>query len=344
MATSVLDVAQYALPLFVLFIATVMAIVRRSVWGFLAGWFFATLGPSSSVLPLATEIAAERRMYLPLAALIVAGVVATYIAGRKILARMVRDPSKRRATGIIAAGIIVVAIVAVYVPNTLARNRDYWSDEGMWRDTVAKRPTNPRARVSYGVDLYAAGRLQDAERELREAVRLKETSAAAHANLGPVLCALGKCDQGIYHLQRALALDPEYTSAHGNLGEAYAASGNRRLAVQQFSLAVNAAPETPFLLNRLAWLLATSPEDSIRNGPRAVELARKAVTITRRQDAMSLETLSAAYAEVGRFDDALKVGREALALSERENNESMAADLARRMQLFERREKYRLQE
>ena len=344
MATSVLEVAQYALPLLVVFIATVWAIVGRRPWGFVGGWFFATLGPSSSVLPLATEIAAERRMYLPLAALVAAAVVAVYIAGRRIVATMVAKTAERRVVGMSAAGIVVMAVVALYVPNTLARNRDYWSDEGIWRDTVAKRPANPRARVSYGVDLYAAGRLQDAERELREAVRLKETSAAAHANLGPVLCALGKCDQGIYHLQRALALDPQYTSAHGNLGEAYAASGNRTLAVEQFSLAVEAAPETPFLLDRLAWLLATSPEESIRNGPRAVALAETAVRVTKRQDALSLETLSAAYAEVGRFEDALNVGREALALSERENNESMAADLARRLQLFERREKYRVQE
>ncbi len=341
MASSVFDVVHYALPLLLVFSATAFAIVRRQPWGFLGGWFFATLAPSSSVLPLATEIAAERRMYLPLAALVVAVVVAAYIVGQRILSRLVAEAGRRRGIGMAASGIIVAGIVAIFVPNTLARNRDYWSDERIWQDTVEKRPTNPRARVSYGADLYAAGRLHDAERELREAVRLKETSAAAHANLGPVLCAIGKCEEGIGHLQRALALDPEYTPALGNLAEAYAASGNRALAAEQFALAVKASPDDSFLLNRLAWLLATSPEDSIRNGPRAVALAEKSVAITKRQDTMSLETLSAAYAEVGRFDDALTTGREALGIAERQNHEAVATDLARRLQLFEMRQKYR---
>ena len=72
MARSVLEVAPYAALLTLLLGATVIAIVRRQNWGFLGGWFFAVLAPSSSVLPLATEVAAERRMYLPLAAVVVA--------------------------------------------------------------------------------------------------------------------------------------------------------------------------------------------------------------------------------------------------------------------------------
>jgi tetratricopeptide (TPR) repeat protein len=217
----------------------------------------------------------------------------------------------------------------------------YWNDEEIWRDTVEKRPANPRARLNYGIDLYEAGRLPEAERELTEAVRLKDTSAAAHANLGPVLCALGKTDEGIWHLERALALDPEYTTAHGNLGEAYASKGNRVLAAQQFARAVEVSPDNPFLLNRLAWLLATSPEDAVRNGPRAVELAQRAVTLTSRQDLMSLETLSAAYAEAGRFDEAVTTGREALTLAEKQGNGGTAAQLASRIVVFEARQRFR---
>ncbi len=341
MARSVIQVAPYAVPLVLVFIATAVAIARRLPWGFPGAWFFATLAPSSSVLPLATEIAAERRMYLPLAAMVAAAVVAAFLVGQKVLDFFVTDVRRRRRVGLALTVIVVAGVVAALGSATYARNQDFWSDEGIWKDTVAKRPNNPRARVSYGVDLYAAGRLADAERELREAVRLKETSAAAHANLGPVLCSLGNVDECIVHLERALALDPEYTSARANLAEAYGASGKRALAARQFALALKAAPDKPFLLNRLAWLLATSPEDSIRSGARAVELAERAVSITGRQDIMSLETLSAAYAEVGRFEDALKTGREARGLAERQGDEATAAGLARRLQLFELRQKYR---
>jgi protein O-mannosyl-transferase len=341
MARSIAQVAQYALPLAIIVVATGVAIVRRRPWGFPGGWFFVTLAPSSSVLPLATEIAAERRMYLPLAALIVAAVVAAYLIGQRVLDLSISDLRRRRIIAVTLTVIIVGGIAIACGAATYARNRDYWSDERIWQDTVEKRPNNPRARVNYAIDLQAAGRLADAERELREAVRLKDTSAAAHANLGPILCGSGKLDECILHLERALALDPDYSSAHANLAEAYAARGKRVRAAEQFALALNAAPDRPFLLNRLAWLLATAPEDSIRNGPRAVELAERAASITARQDIMSLETLSAAYAEVGRFDDALRTGREALALAERQNDETTATGLARRLQLFEMRQTYR---
>ena len=341
MARSVVEVARYAVPLVIVLIATVVAVVRRQPWGFVGAWFFGTLAPSSSVLPLATEIAAERRMYLPLAALVITAVVVAYLIGERALNVSVTDPRRRRTIGVGATILVVGSVVAALGSATYTRNRDYWSDEGIWKDTVEKRPDNARARVNYGIDLQAAGRLADAERELREAVRLKDTSAAAHANLGPILCATGRLEECIFHLTRALALDPDYTPAHANLAEAYGASGQRALAAKEFGVALTAAPDRPFLLNRLAWLLATSPEDSIRNGARAVELAERAVSITARQDIMSLETLSAAYAEVGRFDAAVMVGREALALAERQGNEAVARELALRIPMFEMRHKYR---
>jgi Tfp pilus assembly protein PilF len=236
----------------------------------------------------------------------------------------------------------ITAVIALALgAATSARNRDYWTDEGIWRDTVEKRPNNPRARLNFGVDLHAAGRLVEAEQQLREAVRLRETSAPAHGNLGAVLCALGQTDEGIQHLERALALDPEYTTAYGNLGEAYASEGQRAMAAQYFTRAVDAAPDNPFLLNRLGWLLATSPEEGVRNGSRAVEVAQRAVSITARQDVMSLETLAAAYAEVERFDEAVATEREALSLADRQGNRDLVPELATRVSLFEMRQKAR---
>jgi len=341
MARSILEVAPYVLVLAGLLAVTIVAVVRRRPWGFPGVWFFALLAPSSSVLPLATEIAAERRMYLPLAAVVTVTVIGVSLIWQRVAPRVLPATQLRRSVGRSATVVVVGALAIALGGLTYARNMQYWNDEEIWRDTVEKRPANPRARLNYGIDLYEAGRLPEAERELTEAVRLKDTSAAAHANLGPVLCALGKTDEGIWHLERALALDPEYTTAHGNLGEAYASKGNRVLAAQQFARAVEVSPDNPFLLNRLAWLLATSPEDAVRNGPRAVELAQRAVTLTSRQDLMSLETLSAAYAEAGRFDEAVTTGREALTLAEKQGNGGTAAQLASRIVVFQARQRFR---
>jgi Tfp pilus assembly protein PilF len=341
MATSIAAVLPSAAFLLALFVATIRAIVRRQPLGYAGAWFFVLLAPSSSILPLATEIAAERRMYLPLAAIVVLAVVGAYLLGQRLLPRVVADARKRRRIGVGVATAITAVIALALGAATSARNRDYWTDEGIWRDTVEKRPNNPRARLNYGVDLHAAGRLVEAEQQLREAVRLRETSAPAHGNLGAVLCALGQTDEGIQHLERALALDPEYTTAYGNLGEAYASEGQRAMAAQYFTRAVDAAPDNPFLLNRLGWLLATSPEEGVRNGSRAVEVAQRAVSITARQDVMSLETLAAAYAEVERFDEAVATEREALSLADRQGNRDLVPELATRVSLFEMRQKAR---
>ena len=341
MARSVVEVAPYAAALTVLFGAALFAVVRRNGWGFVGAWFFATLAPSSSLLPLPTEIAAERRMYLPLAGVVVVAVVGTYLVGQRLLPLLIAGERRRRLVGRLTAVLLAGGTGVTFATLTQERNRDYWSEERFWQDTVEKRPTNPRARLNYGVVLSAKRRYPEAEPQLQEAVRLDDTSAAAHGNLGSVLCSLGRLDEGVPHLERAIALDPEYTAAYRNLGEAYGTLGQLSLAAKYFGLAADAAPDTPFLLVRLGWLLATSPEDAVRNGARAVEVGERAVRLTSRQDAMALDALAAAYAEVGRFDDAAATAREALAVAFRQGNEAVRPELANRLSLYLARQKFR---
>lgn len=339
MARTLSDVWPYAVLLVALFAVTVFGIVQRRPWGFAGACFFAILAPSSSLLPLPTEIAAERRMYVPLAAVVVLSVLGVFAVGERWLARYLRDPRPRGVAGNGAALACVAAIVVPLTLMTRARNRDYWSDTGIWADTVEKRPGNPRARLSYGVALVAERRYVEAEPQLREAVILQDTSAAAHGNLGAMLCMTGRADEGIPHLERALALDPEYTDAFRNLGEAYASRGRRALAAKYFGRAVDVAPDNPFLLARLGWLLATSPEDSVRDPAKAVEVSERAVRLTFHRDVMSLDTLAAAYAEAGRFEDAIGTAREAVALAERHGDQ--VQELAARLELYRAGRKYR---
>ena len=341
MSRSLPDVAPYALAFTALLAATVAAAIKRRPWAFLAASWFLALAPSSSVLPLATEIAAERRMYLPLASLVAGAIVAGYMAGRRLLPLLVGDPRQRRIFGAVASLVAVGGVALAYGSMTVQRNRDYWSDERIWGDAVEKRPTNSRARLNYGADLAKAGRLAEAESHLREAVRLKDTNAPAHANLGSVLCSTGRLEEGIRHLERTLEVDPKHTAVYGNLGEAYGALGRRAEAAKYFALAVGATPDTPFLMNRLAWLLATSPEDEVRNGPKAVEIAERAVRLTSRQDSMSLNMLAAAYAETGRFDAAVATAEEALAVAERAGQEAFLPELAERLAMYRRGQPYR---
>src|SRR5262249_45537130 len=110
-----------------------IALLRRSpALGFLGLWFFVLLAPTSSIVPIVLQPVAERRVSLPLAAIIVAvaaGIVVTL--GRR-------------------AGWLAVALGAALVTRTLARNRDYHDALSIWSDTVAKMPGNPRAHDHLG--------------------------------------------------------------------------------------------------------------------------------------------------------------------------------------------------
>ena len=341
MARSAADVWPSALLVCALFAATLVAVARRSPWGFAGAWVFAALAPSSSLLPLPTEIAAARRMYVPLAGVAAAAVMAAYLTGQRLLPRLIRDPSARRRAGVAAAVVLTGSVAAAFAVAAAERNLVFQSEERLWGDTVEKRPDNPRARLNYGVILYEAQRLTEAEPQLREAVRLEDSSAPAHANLGAVLCATGRPEEGIGHLERSLAIDPKYTSAYANLGEAYGQIGRRAQAAFYFAKAVEVDPEAPFLLGRLGWLLATSPEDGVRQGARAVDVSERAVRLTARGDAAALDTLAAAYAEAGRFDEAVGAAREALALAERRGWRDMTAAIEARLSGYAERRPHR---
>jgi tetratricopeptide (TPR) repeat protein len=340
-ALSLGEVAAQAMALIGLAALTVIALIRKQPLGFLGAWFFLILAPTSSVLPITTEVAAEHRMYLPLAAVVVLAVVGGYALGAKLIGAMTSSAVFRRRAGLVAGLVIVCAIAATLAERTRARGRDYWSDEGLWIDTVNKRPSNDRARVGYGIDLLSAQRFADAEHELRIAVGLNDLNAHAHMNLGAALCAQGKLDEGIAHLERALALDPARKETYGLLGEAYGGRGNSPLSLRYFSRALELMPDNPFVLRRVAWLLATSPQDDVRNSAKAVELAERAVRITGGVDLVSLDTLATAYAEEGRFTAAAAAARDALALAQTQRNEAEIAELQQHLALFQAGKKLR---
>jgi Flp pilus assembly protein TadD len=317
-------VLPQAALLMLLIAATIFGVVRRHPLGFAGAWFFIILTPTSSVLPIVTEIAAEHRMYLPLAAVVAAVVIGTAVVVR---GRLV---PAQRAERWVAVGTIAILVLALGTL-TRARNLDYSSERGLWLDTMAKQPDNPRARMSYGVDLLVAGRAAEAEPYLLAAVNLDDRDARALMNLGAAEYSLGKIDQAIGHLERALALRPDFTGARRNLAEAYAARHDDRRAVSNFERALDALPDDPATIHRLAWILATSKDSSVRDSQRAVTLAERAVELSGRRNAMFLNTLAAAYAGAGRLDDAVGATREAVAVARAQGRADEAAGLEKQL-------------
>lgn len=224
--------------------ATLWGLIRRAPLAFLGVWFFTILAPTSSIRPITTEIAAERRMYLPLAAV----VVLLVLAGYKLL---------RWAGAPRGAGIVLVAVVAVVLTlMTVRRNEDYRTTFSFWNDIVMKRPNNPRARIWIGQYFYDHGRMAEAYEHFSMAVRLVPEDGLAHFGLGAVLDGQGKTDEAIDRYRISLRVDPRNASPHNNLGAALASRGLTDEAISHYREAIRLKPDYAAAHYNLALVLA----------------------------------------------------------------------------------------
>jgi tetratricopeptide (TPR) repeat protein len=232
-------------------------------------------------------------------------------------------------------GAVVAAMaVAGCLHLTRERNLDYHSEERIWATNVATRPQNSRALANLGVVLYEQGRVAEAEPYLRRAIALRPDYPEAQSALGVVLCMSGRLEEGVVHIQRAIALEPDYRDAHRNLGEALGALGRLGPAASAFRRALRTAPDDPMLLKRLAWILATAPEDDVRNGAEAIRVASHAVEVTGGRDALALDTLAAAQAETGQFAQAIATAERAIAVAGASRSGALIPELQDRLEHY----------
>ncbi len=205
LAKSAAAILPSAAVVITLLCATLWTFHRRLQPACLGVWFSLILAPSSSFWPLPSEIAAERRMYLPLAAVIVLIVTGGHMVLREISSRLKWPPSLYR----FLAAALVVTIVATLAHTTVRRNEDYRSAESFWNDVLAKRPNNARGHINLGHYLLRQGRIDEALSHFSQALRIKPNDALAHYNLGNALDSQGKLEEAIAHYSEALRIDPK---------------------------------------------------------------------------------------------------------------------------------------
>ena len=204
-----------------------------------------------------------------------------------------------------------------------------------YRKALELKPDYAEARNNLGVVLRKRGELDEAMAEYRKALELKPGYTEAHNNLGNALAGRGRLADAMAHYRQALAINPDYAEAHQNLGAVLYQQGRTPEALAQWRQLLRLRPNQLAILNRLAWVLATAPEASLRNGPEAIELAQRAVRLSGGREPALLDTLAAAYAEVGRFRDATEVARQALALAVGPNHQVLADALRARIKLYQ---------
>ncbi len=259
-------------------LATLIAIRYRPFVGFLGAWFFITLSPTSSFVPIATEVGAERRMYLPLAGLVVLAVVGSYalIAARAGRPTVVAPALPRRTRGdtplddaresrrgesrssrssksarvstppmavATRLGIgVLVSVCALLASGTIARNREYRSRLSMAQTIVDRRP-HGRAHFLLGSELVSAGEHDRAMAELRLSAR---DYPGAHYALATELLFAGQLDETITHAKEFIRQRPNDSAvvpARELLARALGSKGDLDGAAEQFALIVQRVPQ-----------------------------------------------------------------------------------------------------
>lgn len=209
-----LYVAPYAAVVLGLVAATVITLRSRPMFGFLGAWFFLILAPTSSFIPLAGEVGAERRVYLPAAGAIVLLTITGYIALQWLARRHSGNSARASRWGVALVAVLVVGLGV----RTAVRNHDYRSELSIWQAALQAIPLNPRAHNSLGAALASLGRVDEAIPYYQRALELYPLYPEAHYNLGNALKDMGQPEQAIDHYRQVIKNRAGFYFAHNNLG------------------------------------------------------------------------------------------------------------------------------
>lgn len=224
-----------------LFLATCWATVRRPRAGFAGACFFVVLAPSSSIVPILTEVGAERRMYLPLAAVLTLVVVAAWHVLGLFAAR---EGARRLALSALIALLVLPATAA-----TIARNAVFRSELSIWEDAVAKLPENPGARNNLGRVYTKLGRLEDALAEFQAAVQLPDCGVDAYTNLGLALADLGRVEEAEAYLRSVVRDNPAFAKGYEYLASILMRREKWSDAQQAYATCLRLGRRTASILN-----------------------------------------------------------------------------------------------
>jgi tetratricopeptide (TPR) repeat protein len=326
-------------------------------------WYLGLLVPVIGVVQVGQQAMADRYTYLPIVGIFI--LVAWSSAD--VLARW---PSFRFPMAALAAAVLATCCVL-----TSAQVRLWASTKTLFAHNVAVTRDNPVALTNLGVAAIKEERYEDAQRYLGEALRLDRGEMDAWGNLANLYRNQKKYDDALRAYAKVDQLCPGNAKCYcqtadtlkemGNLkgAEAYysravqvepasavylyllamtqQSQGNYREALKNYDGILRLDPGNPAAHNNIAWLCATCPDSSVRNGARGIELLAPGAEKPD-CDPNLLDTLAAAYAEAGQFDRAVDTAAKAIAKAREQSLPSGAvADMEKRLVLYKKRQPYR---
>lgn len=306
MPLSVEHVWMHGLAVVLLLAATAMALIKRPPLGLLGAWFFITLAPASSVVPIATEVGAERRMYLPLMALAV--LVACIPWGKPLW--LASRTVKVHVTAWAVMAVVVVALGAT----TSARHRDYESSLRLMQSSFDARP-NDVSRQALGIALADAGRREEGIALLRQATT---TNPRAYYDLGRVYYLANQSDEAIAALDEFARRQPallEVVNARLMICQLFFRRSEWERAARECRDVLRMSPSNGDARQLLSSALSNLGVALVEGGklPEALETFRQAAAINP-ADSAAQRNLALAYFDHGDMAQAARHARQGLTL------------------------------
>jgi Flp pilus assembly protein TadD len=317
-------------------IPTALFLLARARGGLPEVWF-GTAWVAASILPSAvlasrTGKLTETWLYLPSVGFWLAGVaLVLHLAGRRFVV-------SEHVKGLMTIALLVITGLMV---RTVLRSSDWRDERKLLAQALTSAPNSSELRLRYGSALGQKGDGEAAIAEYRKAVQLNPNNGPAHTALAVALGDAGSLIEAVAHFREALRCDSNNSRMHFNLAVALAKQGDTGEAIAHYAAALNAHEPTTDAANNLAWLLATSRRAEFRNGAQAVEIASRVVQMTNAEDPELLDTLAAALAESGNFDEASRVDQQAAQLALSRGSLDQAAVIQSRLKLYVAGKPYR---
>ena len=266
---------------------------------------------------------ADRYTYLPQIGLYIA--VTWGVADLTVLHR------HRHATLSTAAILVIAALSSCAWVQT-----SYWrGSEALFRHALAVTVNNDVAENNLGIVFLGQGKVDEAISLLQSAVDLRPDNSPAHENLAKALLQKGQVDDALIHYRKLLELQPDNIEVHNIVGTVLTQQGRVGEGVEEWQNVLAIQPENGNAMSNLAWVFATSPDQSLRDGPKAVQLAEQAVHISGGRIAILFRTLAAAYAESGEFSKAIQTAQQGIELANSQGNSGLATELQGNITLYQ---------
>jgi tetratricopeptide (TPR) repeat protein len=294
---------------------------RYLVTGWL--WYLVMLGPVIGILQVGNQARADRYTYLPQ--------IGLYLLLTWGAADLCAGWRHRRVLLTSLSSIILVVLIF-----SARAQASYWQDsETLWSHALACTTDNIIAEGNLGQACSSKGKKREAMIYFQNSLRIAPNQAPIHSSLGVFFLEMGRVNESLAHLQTALEIEPKFADAHYNLGNTYLQMGQAKEALLHYKRALEIDPNDTQALNNMAWILATWPDALTRDGAKAVESAERADSLTRAESPVASATLAAAYAEAGRFAEAVKTGQRALRLATAEGNTERADSIRAQIEVYQ---------